>query len=448
MALDVGERDPRPPVSDGGVDPAAVAAHLRRLDRTALADLVAALWAARGFDVEQSGDRLLARRGDRELVLWCGWPDDAVGERSVDRIVAPGAPAERADEPGVDGARVLDATDLADVLLYAVDRPTARELCDRHLGAPPGTLDLPRQARLRRRATGIREAVGPPSRIGIVMLVVLLAVGLGGLVPVELLAGDTGDDALAHGGAGVATSTATAPEAAGAYPPGVGQDGIEDVEALAAAHRLAYANASYSVWIDLYRPWRSTLRERRVRHDVRARVDGREYLVDWTVDTQETTEQVLSVYRDPSGRFVAEDTIDGTVYRRAARRPETPVPEPFSLRTVIVSRYLSTPESELVSRFTEDGHAQYRIDGRGTPSSPALANATDYEVIAVVDERGFVRKLVADYTVLTAGGSYDVRLRVRYGRIGATSVDRPTWVNRINATASPSGRLVDTVAGR
>lgn len=445
--VDIPDTGSTPAVRDSDVDPDVLAAHLRRLDGESLVDLVEALWTARGYAVDREDGVLVATRDERRVVLHCGVGGRADTDGPVDVVVAPGAGRHPDGMASREGASALDAEALADMLLYGVDRPTGRRLCERHLGAPPESLALPGRDRARRQVDALRRRTPPPAVLAVALALAVLAVGVGGQA-----APDLGEAVVAVGsalgdgsrqGASPAGDPGTDGDVAGAYPPGVGPGGVEDVEALAAAHRRTFAGASYSVWIDLYRPSRSTQRQRRVRHDVDASVDGRRYLVDWAVDTPRTTEPVLTVYRDGSGRYVADATGNDTTYRRADRRPTTPVAEPFALRRVLVTRYLATPETTIVTSFTESGRTQYRIDGTGAPDVAAMARVSEYEVIAVVDERGFVRKLTVEYTVLADAGSYDVSLRVRYGRIGTTSVDRPSWVDRIDERSPTNGTAED-----
>jgi hypothetical protein len=440
-------------VTDGGVDPDVLAAHLRRLDGAVWPALAADLWDARGYAVERDGPVLVATREGRREVLYCrpaGRESSAGPGQPVDVVVAPRDSGGQtvATEHGV---RLMDARVLSEMLLYAVDRTTSRALCERHLGAAPADLEFPLATRLRR-ATG-RLRLRPPSAPTAAVALALLVLGVvgTGLVPPTGPTGGGPPSEELFGGVGTAPiATSAEPAASEAYPPGVGPEGVADVEALASAHRRALEDASYSIWIDLYRPSRNTLRQHRVRHDVDAEVEGRRYLVTWRIDSQEVEGSVLSAYRDPSGRYVADGTGNRTTYRRGDR-PAPPVPEPFVLGEVLVTRYLSTPETTVVATFTRDGRTQYRIDGSGQPASPAMDDVTDYDVVAVVDQQGFVRKLVADYTVEAGQTSYDVRLRVRYGHVGATQVDRPPWIDQFgNETASSrtAGSLVTPPSAR
>ncbi|MFB6151726.1 MAG: hypothetical protein ABEJ40_07975 [Haloarculaceae archaeon] len=116
--------------------------------------------------------------------------------------------------------------------------------------------------------------------------------------------------------------------------------------------------------------------------------------------------------------------------------------DPHVLARTLVTRYLSTPETNLTGRVTEDGVSYYRVVGTGDPASPALDDVLRYRVVAFVDPRGFVRNVSAEYLVSGAGGVREVRFEATYGRFGTTEVDPPGWYVRefgANRTAGDSG---------
>lgn len=102
---------------------------VRSLDPDARADFVAALWEARGRETRREGRVVVATRGEfEERILVGDDPDDG-----VDVVVDVSHDAGAGAPPGV---RVVDASDLYDVSLYAVDRDDAERVFDAHLDLP------------------------------------------------------------------------------------------------------------------------------------------------------------------------------------------------------------------------------------------------------------------------------------------------------------------------
>jgi len=129
--------------------PAAFRARLRALDREELAAFVAALWAARGREVERRGPTVLVRRpgGDRRLLVDPAVdadspadPDDRTGGDSASDVgragdVEAAGDVDRVVAPGADRTDALGDDDLWELLLYAVERDRARSLLGEFLGA-------------------------------------------------------------------------------------------------------------------------------------------------------------------------------------------------------------------------------------------------------------------------------------------------------------------------
>lgn len=144
--------------------------HVRRLDRSARQALVADLWRARGFAVTREGACLVARSDGTCQRLYVGAVAGA--PETADVVVDADSVLSHATTTSV-----IDAADLAERLVYAVDPARRRRLCDRHLGAPPTELEPPLRQRLRRRlrrqARPIRTAA--PAVLALATLLLLAA---------------------------------------------------------------------------------------------------------------------------------------------------------------------------------------------------------------------------------------------------------------------------------
>jgi hypothetical protein len=110
--------------------PSAFELALAALDPDALRGLVAELWRARGREVDATGDgplRVTLPDGSERLVALDGGPDPPPAPPAGADAVVTTRRVE--DVPPT----VVDAADLRRLLLYAVDRGTARDLCERYL---------------------------------------------------------------------------------------------------------------------------------------------------------------------------------------------------------------------------------------------------------------------------------------------------------------------------
>lgn len=470
----------------------AVEHHLRRLDAAELTAFVADLWDAKGVEVDRDPGRdgvvsatrdgasrtirvVPAGRIDRlpgpvGRLPGAGSAADSVerrrsthespsrraasgstrapaskGDGAVDVVVAPGG--ERTVPAAITrtGARVVDAGALREQLRYAVDRPTARELCTRHLGAPPEELRRPPGRRLCGRLRGTASEVtarstdGPAASVRPVLTVVavvvlIAAVGLCGVVGPGF-ASDLGGPTSAAG------VDAGGPDGSAGDPtrvPGVTTAGVENLTALAAAHDRALAGRSYTLRLDVTRPRDGDPTATRVRRATEVTVAGARSLAVTTSRVRGERRTVGAIYHDGTDWFVAESTDWTASYRRL---PSTTVPPsigpapvgavtPSALRSTLVSRYLSTPESTLVERTRLSRWVHYRVVGHGTPSGLDRAGVRNYSVVAIVTGDGLVRDASVAYTVATETGEYRVRVDWTYGERGSTVVETPGWYER------------------
>jgi len=331
---------------------------------------------------------------------------------------------------------------------YAIDRDASRELCERHLGAPPEELPLPATRRLGR---GLATLAGQGPALVLLVVAVLGVAAVAGVVmlPGSTTGGPDVTDGVATPSVATVTPTAARPVAAGAGvgeppgfvsagdspPPGVTEGGLTNVEALARAHSTAMVNRSHTVWVDRYRPPDTNLSGTAVQRDIDIAAAGERYLIVTTdiADGGEGQRRLLgALYADGATRYgaVFNRTIDeyDRVFRIDSRYDLSPTPE--TVRERIVTQYLSTPRSNLTAVLDRDGQRLYRITGSGRPDSERMASVSNYTVTALVDSRGFVRNLDATYTETRRGVSYRVRRTLTYDRLNTTTVRPPAWYQR------------------
>jgi hypothetical protein len=455
--------DPSVASTDAGDTESAVAARLRRLDTEGAARLVADLWAGRGYETGRNGAVVTARRGGRTT---------RVGVVPARRLRRPAPPADAdtlvclgdtnalaaGGEPGV---RVLGATDLAEMLLYAVDRPESRRLCERHLGAPPSALRPPLGLRLRRYARSARGLLPGATTVLFVAAAVgaTLALALGGSgpgtgpgapagaapVPTNPLDGATGPtDAVSR--SGVTTTTGTVvedfpPGVTASMPPGLTPAGIGDIALLGRAHDQALAGTSYRLTLERRRPadpgnassvarddryLRQALLRPGVTRTSRFRIDGDRYLLNATLAAANGSRSRTEVYHNGTDWFVASNLTGATTYRRSGV-VETAGVDPTAFRRLLVRQYLSTPDTRVTGILDRENGTRYRVVGSGTPLLFPPDLVENYTVVALIDGRGVVRHLSADYRVLDDGREFTVQVEVSHSGFGETTVPEPPW---------------------
>lgn len=466
--------------SPAGPQVRAVAARIRRLDAAGGRRLVADLWAARGSEIhppesgrwaDGSGAVVETVRDSETVTLGVVSPSrlgaTPVPDPEPDVVVVLGDPASVTGRLGGD-TRVLDASDLAEMLLYAVDRPAADDLCERHLGAPPRELRLPAVAAVRGRLRSVGSstpAFGAGLRAaGFGLAVVLLAVGLvtlggsegsgpatpgAGLDAASSGAGDPGESAAAVSAEDAGEFPETYPQGtAGLLPPGVTQGGIDDAAALGRAHSQRLAERSYALTLTRHQPATNgtatpatpsldrylfgSLPQPGVTHTTAFAVAGDAYRSRATLESGDGTTVRASVYFTDGEWHVAAPLYGNTSFRSAPVRGSVgPVPE--TLRTGVVDRYLSTPETELTGVVERDSRRLYRIVANGTPRQFPDLFTRNYTAVALVDSHGVVHDLSVSYDLVSDDNRATVETSVSYGSFGAVAVRPPPWyINRFD----------------
>lgn len=479
-----------PPDVPGRDDPSsAFSRDLGRLDRRELASFVADLWDAQGWETrveDDDGVRVVCtdeRTGATRVLAPRVTRPRGRAAALVDRLrSASGAPTETHHEPetsaGADGDPTpteVGPRDLYDRTLYGIDRETAAELCQRHLGTDveaytgrgPG----------RRRPTG-RDAHGEgssgrPSHASTVtdrqagpagstltvlsvLAILLLAVAAGGgLAPVFTGVGS----ALTGGGideaaSGTATPGATdagsnaastdvdsaggafadlesetdttdpgqAREGAAVLAPGLTRDGIASPEALAGAHATQVNGRSY-VWNVTYAERRggdvtSTRTVHRVRNATVFRVDvaSEGFLV-----TDPGRLVPPRAYGDGSARYVF---ARGRIYER----PTESADHYAGHAEAVLTRLLRANESEVVGEVDGPGVFLYRVSLSASPDP----DRRDYWARMLVTPDGVVHRFEAAWFDPQENAAVSVRLE--YDFATRPNVTRPGWAWPANDT--------------
>jgi hypothetical protein len=431
----------------------ALEARVRRLDGDGLTAFVADLWAARGFETARDGASVTARRGGETRVIHVPTRSAAgasVGAiRDADVVVTAGGHGTVTTPPTESEARVRDAADLTEMLRYAVPRDAAADLCETHFGAAPGELRAPPRRRLRRAAAGVELRTVAAV---VVLLTVVAGAGAvlgpagpvvdGGGTPAEAAVASetpstTGSDDPATATAGGGSTPTGAGVAGGVPVAGVTDTGIGNASRLARAHAAAVSNAaSYTIRFDYYAPASGS--EGQPRYDADVRVQRNWSAVENSLERPGGNRVLLStVYANETGRYRA-DVTNARFVRIDNRTPTaTPRAVPFTRPTTMVRTYLATPETSVRVAETDAAGDRYRLRGTGSPA--ALPDTvSEYEMTAIVDERGFVRTFEAEFSVPREGDGVGGRERVRltwtYDRVNATEVRTDPGLESSTAT--------------
>ncbi|MFB6251970.1 MAG: hypothetical protein ABEI27_09865 [Halobellus sp.] len=428
----------------GWTDTDVLDTRVRRLNGEGIAAFVTDLWTARGFETDREGPFVVAHReGERRVlyVLTKRTTTPSVGtSRSVDIVVAPRRPqAGEALAADLD-ARFLDTADLTEMIRYALERDAAADLCEAHFGATPDELRYPPRERVRRRVGRLEV------RTVAVIIVASLVVAVGasaafGLAGTDVANSGTPDEAAITGGT-PATAESDEPAASttegGSTPttaditdpstvPGVSETSITNASRLARAHAAVVSDtASYTIWFDYYAPNNGSSGQ--VQHDVDVRVQGERIFVRESLERSGGNRSVRrTAYYDGRDRYVAENGTNE--FSRIDDRPPTATPREvrFTRPGEVVQTYLATSNSSVSPAESDTRGARYRLQSTGRPA--ALSDTvTDYKMTAIVDKRGFIWALEAEFTVRrdTDGDGVSGRERVRltwtYDRINSTEV--------------------------
>jgi hypothetical protein len=415
----------------------AFAAALGDLSRADLAAFVAAAERARGRSatVVDGGEAVVVDDGRRERRLWVhdpGWrgrPPDPPAD--ADGVTTP------LRDPPDPGVPVVDADDLRDLALYGVPKSARAELFAAHLGRSPTTTD--------------RDA--PVGRAAALVVALVVAAGVAtaavAVGPVDSpAAGDSRSSAPA------ASVTTPDPDEPRRYPPGVSAFGVSDPRTLSRAHAEAVAGASYTVASNrTVRYANDTVRSRLA---VRFRLaEDRSYLV--RVDHDGPTEPWLT-HGPTSGAYWSNGTVSA---QRLSYRGDplydvtrtSDVSETWRDWRAVALGGASSPVAAYERAFAglrtgttttvvpgADGPARVLVRGSGDPPDDGRVgrDARNATLVAEVNGEGLVESLLLRYDATVDGQPVRVTWRVRYDDVGATTVERPPWLDRALAADDPA----------
>jgi hypothetical protein len=406
---------------------ATVPARFRAADPSVRRSFVAALWAARGWETRVAGDRVVARGhpqwADATLLVPADGAVPAAVPDDVDAVVTTGP------SPSASSVRTVTPADLRRVALYAGDRAAAESACRRHLGV---------ELRADPEAATPGAPLAEVGLVAVAVVVVLAAVfGVVGTAP------DPPDTDLAPGAA-TATPGAERPSLA----PGVTDDGLQNLTALASAHaRDVDRNQRPYVWRLTYEEYDATEQAAPLlsHNETVWVVDDSRYRVDKNILYGGRVPMVGPLlvsnraYADGTHRYVRYRLGGHTEFERFPVETDSAGAARFSSRSAeLLTLFLDTNES-WVRPVEIDGDPYFQLYGSGTPRFDVVR----YRVVAFFTDDGFVEEL--SVTFRDPKTETAVIFTYEYVPFSGT-LTPPSWAGRAsNVTVGEDGSVVDSV---
>lgn len=415
----------------------AFAREFRSLSSRERYAFLAAVWEARGYETCVRGGTVIAQ-GDRVIRI------DVVGPlpwqtANPDADVLVGTHDTRWTRVRAErhGATFLPPARIHDLLWYGVDRPIATSIARAHLDDT---------------TTSVRDRLPstdwiPPSRLTSTHLVVVLLL-IAGVIGIGVVVSDAG-----VGGAAepieVATDRPVAAETISSHvdngpPPGLSDDGVDDVGTLVAVHQIRTSGSSQTVNVTYEGPsaWlfmdstrlESSLRlhsERNYHHSVERTIERENETI--TVLTEEyrsgDATYVRSQRRNESG--VAYASTDTQINR--APHPVRSIPRMIARDALTANR----TDVEAVSRA--EGTA-YRVTAAGNSTEFTRGQfqrqTGAFETTAHFTPDGRLLDLTVQYTDAHTGDP--ATIRVTYDDFGTTErIEPPPWTDRQTNASNP-----------
>lgn len=443
----------------------------READPGTVTAFVADLHEARGWAVEDRGDRrLVVSVPEERRRVGVVHPDDPPSPDLVgwaDTVVAPEASAV----PGNADVDVLDVAALHGQLAYALDRPVARELLRSHFGwRPPPEPDSDTPGSPSDDAAGDSGILSGLASQGVgrsqILLAAVLVVAVAGGVAVGV-AGELGGERLDETAAGATAETPTpGPDTAtptrtaavetptpegiaseiptpvdgryeGGYPvlpPGIAQSGEIDRATLLEAHGSVLENTSYRLTLS-YRESRDG-RPTGVHTETIRVANATWYTASvrqrGTFQAPVPALAETDVYANGTARFVRTDEgVDRGILVSYDRY--------LAGHTRFLSVFLDVTNSSIDDYREDNGTATAFVVTQGNQATLVEGTRGSFDV----REDGLVPRARWSYgfaSRLTGYGNLTATFRVRVSDIGSTTVDRPAWVDayKTNATATPT----------
>jgi hypothetical protein len=431
----------------GLVSSEAVTRSLRGFSDERFVAFVAALWNARGAETRVvTGTNVVeARRGGqtRRLRVVTGRRVPSEGG-SVDALVL-SRPASAVRGTDAFEGRTVDSDDVHAMLLYAVPRSAADDLCRRFFDR-----SLAEEREPSRTVTARAPEHSASLVVGLLGLTLLVASVFGG----PMLYGGANPVFGAPDSVGADPADATMPDPtpenasdaeggsfeSASFPPGLGPDGVTDYDALADAHAHAVTGQSYRLTITHreYIDGKPTAYRRETVFVAEPTVYRTELDGAGNLERGPLVVARVEAFADGEARYehrVVADEFDRSYTVDAVDSDLAPGVQNGEGRYAdrveqYVGWFLSVSESDVVDSFERDGTRYYWVR-LGTDTYAGIENSTGS---ALVDENGVVHEVRRQYDYPGNDGVSAV-VSIRYTDFGTTTVSPPAWYEeRVGAT--------------
>jgi len=386
--------------------PSEVGRAFRALSPADRRELLARLWAERGYDTRIDGED----------------------------VVAAADGAERLAAAADAGADYLDEGDLRDLLLYGIDRERGVALCRELLGIEP--LVDPEAERSLDPVARLRANAAPIAAVLVVAAVLVAGAALpttggGGVsvddaTPANVTDGVRPVGAAPNATAANGTATNASADGAAAFPDGLSAGGVVDAEALASAHERVVEGRSYRFEYHFAGPASEEGFGDYRRISLSATVEaGERYLVEGRFVPGNASEPTVSVAVFANDRTqLIRRSVGGEVsYRRGLPGQGPGVTDDA---TDLVIRLLGAQDSAVIPLEDAETDAAFDVRVRDDPRT-VPGDVRGYRAGALVDGDGFVRQLEASYTRIVDGEARQVQAGFEYDDVGVAVVERPAW---------------------
>lgn len=262
------------------------------------------------------------------------------------------------------------------------------------------------------------------------------------LAVVLLLAGCNATD----GGTPTITPASVPTDASTPRPdvaPGVGQTGVEDSFALAAAHRSALDNTSYVLTTNtsISGP-NGSLKVERTRTRVASEVYHYTQIerVAPTYPVSATAPRIDVYYDGERALYRSREGNETTYQRDPTPRLSGPLFDPSNGEQV--ATLLGAFDRQRIERVRSEGEPRYRIEASGLRDTHAIATPAllerphDGTFRASFTSLGVVRSYRLTYEARFESRTVRVVETMRVSAIGTTNVERPSWYEAANETTT------------